>query len=465
MKIKITYLSIIFLVTMLSACTTTQKIDALKPEPDDAKPLVYDNQSSIINMPVSIKIKDIENQTNKFLTGQIYDDNNIKDDNYTLKVWKLAPITIANNSGKMQTVLPLKAQIFYRIGTNKLGINLFHTREINLNGKINLSSEIALKNWKLNTKTELESLDWNESPTMTIAGKNVPITYLIAPAIKIFKSKIERSIDDAIKKSMDFKPNVLDALEKICTPSQINADYDTWLRINPQEIYATDAVLKNQTIEMQMGLKCNIETIIGQKPENKLDKTKILLKPIAKMPNSIEAHIVAVSTYEDASSIMNKNFQGKEFGSDGKKVTVQNVKIWHKNNKMIIALDMTGSLNGTIYLNGFPQYNVETKEIYFDQLDYVLNTKSKLMRTANWLASGIILKKMQQSCRYSVKANLDQAKQSMLSYMKNYSPMPGIFVNGSINDIDFQKIQLTNKAVLAFLNISGNVNVKIDGLQ
>jgi hypothetical protein len=43
--------------------------------------------------------------------------------------------------------------------------------------------------------------------------------------------------------------------------------------------------------------------------------------------------------------------------------------------------------------------------------------------------------------------------------------MPGIFVNGSINDIDFQKIQLTNKAVLAFLNISGNVNVKIDGLQ
>jgi hypothetical protein len=184
MKIKITYLSIIFLVTMLSACTTTQKIDALKPEPDDAKPLVYDNQSSIINMPVSIKIKDIENQTNKFLTGQIYDDNNIEDDNYTIKVWKLAPITIANNSGKLQTVLPLKAQIFYRIGTNKLGINLFDTREMNLNGKINLSSEIALNNWKLNTKTELESLDWNESPTMTIAGKNVPITYLMAGAIK-----------------------------------------------------------------------------------------------------------------------------------------------------------------------------------------------------------------------------------------------------------------------------------------
>ena len=64
-----------------------------------------------------------------------------------------------------------------------------------------------------------------------------------------------------------------------------------------------------------------------------------------------------------------------------------------------------------------------------------------------------------------VLANLDEAKNSMMQYLKNYSPMPGIFINGSINDIDFQKIQLTNKAVIAFLNITGTVNVNVDGLQ
>ena len=288
---------------------------------------------------------------------------------------------------------------------------------------------------------------------------------LFRSAIKLFKLKIERNIDESIKKAMDFKPNVLDALEKICTPSQINADFDTWLRINPIELYTTEARLKNQSIEMQMGLKCNIETLVGKKPENKLDRTTILLKPILKMPNAIEAHIVAISGFDDASRIINKNFQGKSFGADGKQVTVQNVRIWHKNNKMIIALEMLGTLNGTIYLNGFPQYNTETKEIYFDQLDYVLDTKSKLMRTANWLASGLVLKKLQQNCRYSIRPNLDEAKNSMMQYLKNYSPMPGIFINGSINDIDFQKIQLTNKAVIAFLNITGTVNVNVDGLQ
>jgi hypothetical protein len=51
------------------------------------------------------------------------------------------------------------------------------------------------------------------------------------------------------------------------------------------------------------------------------------------------------------------------------------VAIWHKNSKIVIALDLLGTVNGKIYLTGFPQYDDKTKEIYFDELDYVLDTK------------------------------------------------------------------------------------------
>lgn len=183
------------------------------------------------------------------------------------------------------------------------------------------------------------------------------------------------------------------------------------------------------------------------------------------MPDRISANIAAVSTYQDASKLMTKNFQGQEFGSGKKKVTVKKVDIWQKNNKMIIALDLLGSINGTIYLSGFPQYNEATKEIYFDQLDYVLDTKDRLIRTANWLASGIVLRKMQESCRYSIKPNLEEGKKSMMGYLNNFSPMPGVFVNGAIDDIEFKKIQLTNKAIIAFISVNGKVDVSIDGLK
>jgi hypothetical protein len=447
------------------SCNTTQKIASLKPEPDDASPLVYDNAISYINMPIQIKLKDVENKINTSLTGLIYEDSNIEDDDIEVKIWKQAPIQLDNIEGKIKTLLPLKALVKYRIGTNKLGLALYTTKEFQFNGTINLLSEVNLSNWKLSTKTEFRSLDWNESPSITVLGKAVPITYLINPALHYFKSKMEKSIDDAIEKSMDFKPNVLDALEKICTPFQMNENFESWLRVVPVELYTTDAKLQKETIAFEMGIKCTMETLVGQKPMSLFNRNKIILKPVSKMPEHVSANIVAVSTYADASKIMTKNFAGQEFGSGNKKMKVQNVVLWHKNGKMIIALEVLGSVNGTIYLSGFPQYNDATKEIYFDQLDYVIDTKSKLIKTANWLAQGYVLRKIQESCRYSIVPNVEEGKASMQKYLKNYSPMPGVFVNGSLKDIQFQKIQLTNKAIIAFVKVNGDVSITVDGFK
>lgn len=461
---------LVFLIFLSSSsCSTSSKIAALKPEPDDASPLVYETTPSTINLPISVKLKDIENQTNALLNGVIYEDNHIEDDNIEMKIWKVAPIQIENDKessgGKIKIVLPLKALIKYRIGTKTLGVDLYNTKEFNLNGVVTLISNVGLTNWKLTTKTELKSLQWNESPSMTVFGKSLPLTYLITPAVKIFKSKIENSIDAAIEQSMDFKPNVLAAIEKICTPFQMSEAYETWLKISPIEIYSTNSVLQKDSFLMDMGMKCTMTTLIGKKPESKFDASKIVLKPVTKIPSQITANIAAVSTFAEAAKIMTKNFVGQEFGSGSKKVTVQKVDLWHKNDKIVIALDVQGSVNGTIYLTGFPQYNEQSKELFFDQLDYVLDTKSKLMRTANWLAKGLVLRKIQESCRYSIGSNLEEAKQTMATYLKNYSPMPGVFVNGKMNDIQFQKIQLTNKAIIAFIKVNGTVNVAVDGLK
>ena len=450
---------------LFSGCNATQKIASLKPEPDDASPLIYDNTVSYINMPIQIKLRDVENKINSTLTGLIYEDSNIEDDDIAIKIWKQAPIQLDNINGKIKTLLPLKAQVKYRIGTNKLGVDLYTTKEFMFNGTINLLSEVNLSNWKLSTKTQFKSLDWNESPSVIVLGKSVPITYLVNPALHFFKEKMEKSIDDAIEKSMDFKPTVLDALEKICTPFQMSEIYESWLRVVPVELYTTDAKLQKETIAFEMGMKCTMETLVGQKPVSQFNRSKIVLKAVSKMPEHVSANIVAISTYADASKIMTKNFAGQEFGSGNKKIQVQNVALWHKDGKMIIALDVLGSVNGTIYLNGFPQYNDTTKEIYFDQLDYVIDTKSTLVKTANWLAQGYVLRKIQESCRYSIVSNLEEGKSSMQKYLKNYSPMPGVFVNGSLKDIQFQKIQLTNKAIIALIKVNGDVSIAVDGFK
>ena len=78
--------------------------------------------------------------------------------------------------------------------------------------------------------------------------------------------------------------------------------------------------------------------------------------------------------------------------------------------------------------------------------------------------SGMVLNKMRENCRYSIQPNLEEGKQNMLKYLNNYSPTSGVFVNGNMNDIEFERVQLTNNAIVAFLSISGNVKVTINGM-
>ena len=393
----------------LISCGTTKKIEALKPAPSNDTPVVYKNKTSFVAMPVEITLNEIEHQLNKNLNGLIYNDSILSDDKTEMKIWKTAPIKLTEKDGNIVSVIPLKIWAKFKYGTDFLGLN--DTREINLNGTITLNSKTHLTNWKLTTNSKLEDFEWSESPSILVAGKNVPITYIINPTLSIFKTKIAKKIDKAIDESCDFKPHVLSVLEKLSTPFLTSEQYETWFKMVPMELYVTEAKLAKSKITMNMGLKCNMQTMVGQQPKNGFDASKIVLKPVASIPDNTTASVVAVSTYESASKIVTKNFQGQEFASGSRKIVVQKVDLWQKDGKMIIALDILGSINGTIYLVGIPNYNPITKEIYFDQMDYVLNTKSILMKSANWLMQGTILKKIQENCRYSIKGNLEEGKQ------------------------------------------------------
>lgn len=463
MKYLLGFWAILFIIYLFSSCATTKKIEALKPLPSDDSPMVYKNKTSFIALPVEVSIQEIENQINKNLSELIYEDTNLDDDNTVMKIWKTGKIKLTEKNGIITSEIPLKIWSKFKYGTDYLGLN--DTRQIQLNGTIFLESKPHLTNWKLTTTSKIKDFNWNESPSILVAGKKIPITYIINPTLSIFKSKISKMIDDAIDKSCDFKPQVLETLGVLSKPFLSSDAYETWFKLIPIELYVTEAVLKNQKITLEMGLKCDMQTMVGMEPKNNYDASKIVLKPVSKMPEKVTVSVAAVSTYQSASKIITKNFKGQEFASGKRKVAVQNVEIWQKDKKIIIALSLSGSLNGTIYLSGYPNFNALSKEIYFDELNYVLDTKNVLLKSANWLLQGTILNKIKESCRYSIQENLDEGKKNMEPYLNNYSPMKGVFVNGSLEDFNFEKVELTNKAIIAFITTSGKMNIKIDGLE
>ncbi|RKD13228.1 hypothetical protein BCY91_10425 [Pelobium manganitolerans] len=450
----------------LSSCSTSKQVQALKPLPDySSTEVVYEKQLSFINMPVEVAVKDLQIQSNKYLNGLIYDDNSFDGDNLVMKVYKASNIVISEQKGRILMDIPLKIVGKVKYGVQSFGVDLTDVKDFNLNGIVRLNSAVGLKDWKITTATTIQNVSWKESPTVTVAGKAIPITYLINPAISVFKPTLAKLVDDAIAQSLDIKPYVLDALENFSQPTKVNDEYETWFAMQPVEIYASKATLANQKITVNMGLKTYLETAIGRKPAIVFNRDAIALKSVDKMPNQFNANVAAFAPYSYASSVITKNFAGQKFESGKRSVTVNKVDVWGKEGKMIVALNLSGSVNGDFYLTGVPAYDAATKEIYLDQVDFVLDSKSKLLKAGDWLVHGLIVKKMADACRFSIASQLADGEKTMASYLNNYQPIKGVKVNGKLNGITPNKVILTPNAIVAMVVANGQVAVTIDGME
>ena len=95
----------------------------------------------------------------------------------------------------------------------------------------------------------------------------------------------------------------------------------------------------------------------------------------------------------------------------------------------------------------------------------MLDSKNKLIKIGDWLAHGIILKKMGDACKFSIADQLAQGEKTMASYLNNYQPIKGIRVTGSLGQITPNKVILTPNAIVAMVVATGKVALKIEGLE
>ena len=329
------FLPLLSLVLYISSCSTSKQVLALKPLPNySSTEVIYEKQLSFISMPVEIAVKDLQTQTNKYLNGLIYEDNSLEDDNLMMKVYKESPIIISEQNGKIIMDLPLKIAGKVKYGLTQFGLNLSDTKDFYLNGTVRLNSLVGLKDWKIITKTTIQDVKWKEAPSVTVAGKSIPITYLINPALNLFKSNLSKLVDNAISESLDIKPYVLDALQTFSEPIKVNDEYESWFAMQPVEVYSTKAIIANQKITANLGLKTYLETSIGRKPSVVFDRNSITLKAVDKMPDEFKANVAAFAPYNYASSVVQKNFAGQKFESGSRSVVVNKVDLWGKDGKM-----------------------------------------------------------------------------------------------------------------------------------
>jgi hypothetical protein len=466
------FLLALFLLPCIWACKkTTNEVGSKAPtESYNADSLRGKQHLSIVNIPVEIPMVEIERQINSQLKELLYEDNdpdNNGGDNFLIKVWKKGSPIIETQNDVFNITMPLKiwAKAGYKF--NQFGIQLQDFRETEFEIDVKFATKIALgNNWKVNTLTSPNGFDWITKPVLRIGPIEIPLASIVGDIIDKQQVQLAAMVDREVKDKVDIKPFVQKAWTWMQNPIQISKQYDTWLKIMPTEVIMTPFVGLGDRTYASLGIKAYTQTVIGQKPAATPSTTIPNLTLVAQVPDDFQVGLSGEVSHQYATQILTKQFVGQQYSfKEGKyKVEITAVDLYGSGENLVIKAGLKGSINGNVYLKGKPYYDPTTQTLSLQNLDYDLDTKNKLFKTANWLMQGKFTRMMQESFRLPVSAQIEEARKMIQAGLTNNHVAKGITLNGQLADIKPDQVYITPNSIVAVVLATGRVDVKIDGL-
>ena len=139
--------------------------------------------------------------------------------------------------------------------------------------------------------------------------------------------------------------------------------------------------------------------------------------------------------------------------------------MYGQNERLIIKAGLKGSMNGYIYLKGIPHYDPVTQKLSMQGLDYDLDTKNSIIKTAGWLLQGQFSRMMENKMVFPIGDQISDAKRTIQAALSNFKIIDGVLLKGTLTDIVPDKVYLTPKHIYSVVFAQGNVNLRVDGLK
>ncbi len=422
---------------------------------------------SSVTIPVQIQISELEQALNSKTEGILYEDNSLENngkDNLMLKVWKRRPIIIEATGDVFSLRVPVKVWARVRYGFDRFGIRLYDYRETDFELDIKFITRISVTpDWQIATNTTAGGYEWIKKPFVRFGPIEIPVAPTVGRIISQQQPALAARLDEQVQKQLLLRQYVEQAWGRMQNPFKISDDYQTWVKITPSEVFISPLHAAGGTVRARIGIRGYTETFTGREPES--DHLPLpALQMSGEVPGEFTIGISSQISHQYAAELVSKRFVNQSFGSKRYAITVTSVDLYGNGDHLIIKAGVKGSIDGTIYLRGKPYYDVASQSIALHNLDYDLDSRSKLLLSANWLLRGTFLKRMNDAFRLPVGKQLADARQNLQEKLRENQVSKGIFLNGQLDELTPSSVIITPGSIFAVVLAKGKAEVRITGL-
>lgn len=235
-----------------------------------------------------------------------------------------------------------------------------------------------------------------------------------------------------------------------------------YFTLRPKRLRMQNINAQNDLLNINIGITAS-PAVSFEKPTGL--RTQVPNLSTAANPGGFAVYLDAALQYDSLSRVVNGYMAGKRFDvSEGifkKHIIVKEVTVAaNPEGRMLIKVDFNGSFSGTAFFTGNPVYNPANKTIEVKDLDYDLQTKNVLLKTAKWLFSGKIEDELKKNTKIDLTTYFETAQKSLNTHL-NKEWTKGIKGSGNIKELKVVSVQPLPQHILIKTACSGNLSVQV----
>jgi len=142
-----------------------------------------------------------------------------------------------------------------------------------------------------------------------------------------------------------------------------------------------------------------------------------------------------------------------------RRIRFENFRVYGTNEKMAVETQVSGSINGILYLTGVPYFNAEDTTLRIRELKFDIKTRSLAMRSSKWLFSGKIERAVTRSVAIPFKSNIAGIEQQISRLIRHYPLGFGFELNGKLSRLSVSELFLSPESVKANVVFSGRLSL------
>lgn len=235
-----------------------------------------------------------------------------------------------------------------------------------------------------------------------------------------------------------------------------------YLSLHPKKLRMQNMIARNDMLTVNIGISAT-PTIAFEKPDGSTSLVPNLSASANK--DGFNIYLEAALQYDSLSNVANAYLKGKRFDlSEGlikKHIVVEKTTIsGDATGLMNIRLDFSGSFSGTAFFKGKPEYDAQKKLVQVAHLDYDLQSKSILLKTAKWLFDKKITNELKKATTISLVNYYDTAAKTLNNYL-NKEWTKGIRGKGSVTELKLTAVEALPQHLLIRSNCAGKLSISV----